>query len=357
MSNDDIKKYLKDMPSPGLAAIDVMKESYLPAIPDTSAMLGLGHLKVHDRMEEALERFRLPRIAEIPKLSCDFEKSGVVQAIAYSQELQSQIESAMEAMRVPWLDTKNEVSSISGFVELQRIGHALRNLPAFDTGLADRLRVDLGDWRDKITWPPDIFADPLARSTFYTERGFDANLTAFPVSAFNQSASIAGIKAPLLSDTAHYTNELIGEEDKEKAGFARNNAAHDQLQQLEFHTRKFIDDKMTAAFGENWVKHQIPSDMREEWYDKLQKAKDNGEIEQPLISYADFTDYVRIIMRKDNWGVFRSTFRRPQLVQESFQRLFPIRICTMHARIITQDDLLYLYAETRRLLSAIGNES
>ena len=60
-------------------------------------------------------------------------------------------------------------------------------------------------------------------------------------------------------------------------------------------------------------------------------------------------------MRKDNWSeLFADIFKRSTMVQESFQRLYPIRICAMHARIVTQDDELYLYVETKRLLAAIG---
>ena len=74
----------------------------------------------------------------------------------------------------------------------------------------------------------------------------------------------------------------------------------------------------------------------------------------PLLAYADFTDYELIICRADNWReVFSQTFKRPESVRESFQRLYPIRICTMHARPITQDDELFLYVELRRLIGVI----
>ncbi|MGD9711724.1 MAG: hypothetical protein AB7V46_06615 [Thermomicrobiales bacterium] len=64
---------------------------------------------------------------------------------------------------------------------------------------------------------------------------------------------------------------------------------------------------------------------------------------------------MRIITRNDNWDqVFRPIFVRREFVVESFQRLYPIRLCTMHARIITQDDELYLFVETKRVLRAIG---
>ena len=82
---------------------------------------------------------------------------------------------------------------------------------------------------------------------------------------------------------------------------------------------------------------------------------ENGDREWPLIAYADFTDYERIIVRNDNWNaVFKQTFRRKEFVRESFQRLYPIRLSTMHARVITQEDLLYLLVETKRLLTAMG---
>lgn len=62
-----------------------------------------------------------------------------------------------------------------------------------------------------------------------------------------------------------------------------------------------------------------------------------------------------IITKRDNWeDIFKPFFGRAESVMESFQRLYPIRICTMHARLITQDDELYLYVETKRILSAIG---
>ena len=52
--------------------------------------------------------------------------------------------------------------------------------------------------------------------------------------------------------------------------------------------------------------------------------------------------------------VFGAIFGRPESVRKSFQRLHPIRICTMHARPITQDDQLFLYVEVRRLMKAVS---
>ncbi len=115
---------------------------------------------------------------------------------------------------------------------------------------------------------------------------------------------------------------------------------------------------MAEAYGEHWMKHQLPANMLDSWHDKRDKAVRAGEIEQPLIDYADFSDYRSIIERKDNWNnVFKPVFRRVDDVRESFQRLFPVRITTMHARIVTLDDELLLRVETRRVLKAIDQFS
>jgi hypothetical protein len=92
----------------------------------------------------------------------------------------------------------------------------------------------------------------------------------------------------------------------------------------------------------------------DQWQEKKQAAEKGGAQVRPLIAYADFTDYERVICKGDNWReLFGAFFQRPETVRESFQRLYPIRLDTMHARPITQDDELLLYVETRRLVKVI----
>lgn len=78
----------------------------------------------------------------------------------------SELLQAMEVMRVPWLDMEDRLRSIDGFVKLQNIGHTLRTMPPFDSRLTSVLRIDLGDWHEKLRWPSEIFTDPQARSSF-----------------------------------------------------------------------------------------------------------------------------------------------------------------------------------------------
>ena len=81
-----------------------------------------------------------------------------------------------------------------------------------------------------------------------------------------------------------------------------------------------------------------------------------GEPSVALIGYADFTDYERIVCRGDNWRtVFEPIFGgRKESVQESFFRIGPARNTTMHSRIITLDDEMFLHVEIKRMLRAIS---
>lgn len=349
MENSGIRQMMKD--------IEHHKEAMQAAL----AIEDLRRARVFDvdsrwlREIERAARFSLPEMTEIGRLMEEFRRSPLSEALARYAEQPSGLQLAIESMRSPWLDAQEGMRSIAGFAELQGIGHALRSMPAFSESLTAALRIDLGDWREPITWPPDIFTNLAARSDFYATLGFDHALTDFPPSAFEQSLDIAGLRQepPLLAE--RYGVPIPSRDDEEEEeGLARTNVAHDWLQRLETQLRTFIDERMTLAFGADWAKHRLPNGLHEEWQEKKRKAEQTQGKERPLIAYADFTDYVRVICRGDNWReVFGAFFVRQESVRESFQRLYPIRLDTMHARPITQDDELLLYVETRRLVKVI----
>jgi len=170
-------------------------------------------------------------------------------------------------------------------------------------------------------------------------------LTDFTAVAFDESAELAGFATEPQED----------EDNEEEIGLTRTNRAHGELLRFERSVRRFIDAAMKAEFGDDWLLRQLPGGMLESWEQKKASAIEKNEQEQPLIAYADFTDYIKIIERRDNWTrVFKAIFKRQSDVQESFFRLFPVRICTMHARLITLDDELLLQVETRRLSRAFS---
>ncbi len=297
-------------------------------------------------------RFRLPEMTEIGRLVAEYKTSPVSEALAMHAEQAAKLHRAMESMCTPWLDAHREISSITGFAELQRIGYSLQSMPAFDEKLAASLRINLGDWRDSVTWRPEIFTDLSARSKFYASLGFNPTLTDFPMPAFEQGLDLAGLIPDPPSVDDRYSNSIPppSDEDEYDEGLERTNMAYDRLLRFETQLRAFIDEKMTLVFGSDWPKHRLPNGMFDQWQEKKRKAEQAGAREQPLLAYADFTDYVLVICREDNWrSVFAPSFKRKESVRESLQRLYPIRVDTMHARIITQDDELFLRVETLRL--------
>lgn len=220
------------------------------------------------------------------------------------------------------------------------------------------LRSDLGDWRDSISWRPEIFTDLGVRSDFYAELGFNHALTAFPVPAFEEALDISGLRRERPPLVARYGAPVPSSQDEDQEEeFTRSNTAHDWLQRLETQLRAFIDEHMARAFGADWPERRLPNGMYDQWREKKRKAQQAGAAEWPLIAYADFTYYALVICRADNWReVFAVFFGRRESVRESFQRLYPVRLDTMHARPITQDDELLLYVEARRLMRMILGE-
>lgn len=301
-------------------------------------------------------RFYLPGMVDTTRLIEKFHIS-INETLARYTEVRSTIQSiqnVISGMRTPWLDAQDELRSIKGLAALQGIGHALQEMPAFGHNLGAALRVDLGDWRDTISWPSEIFTDYNARADFYVSHGFNPALTDFPASAFEESLDIAHLGCELPDLVELYGSPVPTSNDNtEEEGFARTNMAHDWLMRLESQLRHFIDIIMINVFGKDWTKHRLPNGLYDKWKEKMSRDVQRGGRERALIAFADFTDYVLIISRSDNWKVFKPYFGRIEDVRESFQRLYPIRIDTMHARHITQDDALLLYVETKRLIQAI----
>ena len=110
---------------------------------------------------------------------------------------------------------------------------------------------------------------------------------------------------------------------------------------------------MTGAFSDDWMDHRLPNGILDSWKQKQQSDLKTDVEVQPLIEYADFTDYQRIIELRLNWStVFKQYSGRPEDTRESLQRLYPVRLASIHARIINTDDILLLMVETKRVVKS-----
>ena len=311
--------------------------------------------RIQQTYQQFEEKFRLPEIPELARLLVEYQKSPLAEALHRYQQQTASLQQALERMQMPWLDMQDRLQSVNAFTKLQGIGQVLARFETFSPALNSALRVDLGDWRDRISWSNSILADFHKRSVFYQDLGFDPNLTEFPSPTFHETLDIAGVIREPPSLVSIYGPPVPPSSDKEEeVQLERTNMAHDWLLRLETQLRRFIDDRMKDKFGPNWPKHRMPRNLYQQWQQKKATAKNTGAREWPLIAYADFTDYEAIICKRDNWReVFAPFFGRPEDVRESFQRLYPVRLDTMHARPITQNDELLLYVETHRLMMVI----
>jgi hypothetical protein len=291
--------------------------------------------------QEALKlQFRMPALGELTAL-----QAAVAGALpALDRVIGVGFREQMEAIKTPWLARDELQRSVSAFAELQGVGVLANSLQPFAESVSAALRNSLGNWTTIAKMPDAIFNDAGVRSSFYVDLGFNSDLTNFPYRAFDESVEIAGLSIDEDEETGDAESPI-----------ERNVSAFIHINRLETNIREFIDEAMTVAFGPAWFDHQMPNGMKEKWIEKRDKARANGEPDQPLINFADFTDYVLIIQKRDNWSkVFEATFRRVEDIRESFYRLFPIRIVAMHSRIVTLDDELLLKVESRRVLKAIG---
>ena len=320
-------------------------------VPDVLSHVAGSALEALTRARAVIEEYdaRFGTLPDHLEGSTTFTERIAAAARAFSVS-ESGIVQAVKSIRSPWLDTRNQEASIRAFADLQGLASVVTALPAFDDHASDALRRSLGDWRDVITFPHDIFDDVASRSDFYVGRGFDPALTDFPRPAFREALAAGGLDEEPVSEDDTCLPPKSGWSVEEEIRFRATSEAHDSLMRLEVRLRRFIDERMTHEFGPDWPERQLPNGVCDRWLKKKRRVEAGESGTWPLIAYADFTDYERVVCRKDNWRkVFRRCFGRPESVRESFQRLYPVRLAVMHARPITQDDELLLRAEVVRL--------
>ena len=127
------------------------------------------------------------------------------------------------------------------------------------------------------------------------------------------------------------------------------------LWSLETEMRRFIQNVMISQFGPNWEKSRLPAPMYSNWLEKKNKSLKQGRSSEiALIEFADFTDYVQLIVSSTNWGIFEPFFRHKNIAEASFQRLFPYRLDTMHARTVPKEDLLIIAGDCQWLLKCLN---
>lgn len=264
------------------------------------------------------------------------------------------VSATMERMSLPSLDIIGGSSAIRGVLDVHRLSSALDIFPPYGQRTERLLRGELGDWRDADAADEAALQDQEARTNLYLDRGLDKDLTNFSDEAFDALTEGSGLQSGVIQLDSAF-GEAIPLNSTELEELDRSTQACRHLIALERLLRQFIDGKMTAAFGSDWTRHRLPKGLLDLWTEKMERAEKSGLLRAPLIEYADFTDYEGIITRRDNWSqIFAPFFERTESVRESFSRLRPVRLAAMHSRRVTNDDMLFLYVEVKRIAKCMG---
>lgn len=306
------------------------------------------HYKILSVQQDSLSAaYRLPKLDELYKIHAEQERWSKLPKIGDSLK---NFEETVTSISSPWIRLATPELSISGFAALQAVGAAVRQIDTFDSSVFEVLRQNLGDWRELPKWPRRIITDPILRTDFYVHHGLNTTITDFPEPVFDTGLSSAGLGN---EDLGVLEFEPVYPDSDSAEALAikrRATACFEILYIFEEKLRAFIERNLKNKFGPNWADSRLPNGMKEEW----ERKRNSGETPEgnvgSLIDFADFTDYEKIIRKKDNWReVFSEFFIHSELVQMAFYFLRPIRLTIMHSRRPTYNDELYLRAEVTKL--------
>lgn len=114
-----------------------------------------------------------------------------------------------------------------------------------------------------------------------------------------------------------------------------SNDAHMILSELENNVRNCIEERL-GRISANWWTEKVPPDVRQRAEERRIKEGDSIR----LINYVDFSDYLKIITRRDNWKeVFYAVFRDEGIVTAKLRELEPIRNAIAHNRPLTSEEI------------------
>ena len=315
------------------------------------------HVETVQQAQAFYDRFIYPDKVWLSQLHKVAEYRRSAENLGLTNKRILEFANGIQSLSHPWLNAANPATSVTSILEIYSMAAELNDRQPFGRLVTNMLRRNLGDWRRVTTIPERLATDPNARFDFYTGQGLNDDLTDLPVDALIEILDSSGFQGgDLPGPVEGYGHELpiisdVGVDDDVPG---ENLDTYQLIFVLETNLRRFVHEQMTEQYGHQWVKLQTPPKMHQEWQKKRRIAIDKGEAEQELIAYADFTDYADIICRKDNWkDTFEGFFQRKSNIQESLTRLYPVRLSTMHSRVVIQEDLLLAHAEVRRILKAI----
>lgn len=278
---------------------------------------------------------RAPRGSEIEAV---IAASRSMEALRPYPDWAAEARARFEALTTPWVRTDLPDASIAAMARLTVLDRLVDHVAPADTEVVEGLRARLGDYRDAPDPEPATLADPIARTGYQLDLGFDPVLTVLP------TAVVASMFAPFSGADAAVTVDAD----------ALENAIRMLIKRLEQALRRFIAARLQAHYGADWF-DRLPSEIRRAWSAGRQRDIDEGRAPDELIAYADIDHYRRIIEHPDRWGaVFEPVFKDQGAIRETLRRIAVIRNPGAHFRAVTVEDLIVLRAEGAHLAKWLG---
>ena len=278
---------------------------------------------------------RAPRASEIEAV---IVASQALEGLKPYSDWAVEARGRFEALTTPWVRSDLPDASIAAMARLAGLDRLVDRLPPAEAELVETLRARLGDYRDAPEPDPAAVADPIARTGYQLDQGFDPILTVLP------TAVVAVMFAPFASADPAAPVDADSLE----------NAVRMLMKRLELALRRFIVAKLQAHYGADWF-DRLPSEIRRAWTAGRQKDIDEGRKPDELIAYADMDHYRRIIEHPDRWSViFEPVFKDPAAIRETLRRVAVIRNPGAHFRAVTVEDLIILRAEGVHLAKWLG---
>jgi hypothetical protein len=278
---------------------------------------------------------RRPRATEIEAV---ITATTALEALKPYPDWAAQARQRFDAISTPWVRSDLPDASIAAMARLVTLDKVVDHGRPGDSGVIEALRGRLGDYRGDDASSGDALDDPVARTGYQLDRGFDPVLTVLP------TAVVAVMFAPFgASDPAV-------EVDPDQL----ENAVRMLIKRLEHALRRFIADRLQSLYGDTWF-DALPSEIRRAWTAGRQRDIEAGRTPDDLIAYADFEHYRRIIEHPDRWPrLFEPVFRDQAAIRETLRRIAVIRNPGAHFRAVTLEDLIILRAEGVHLSKWLG---
>lgn len=131
--------------------------------------------------------------------------------------------------------------------------------------------------------------------------------------------------------------------------------AFDFLSAFESDFRVLVQRQLEKEYHENWWERGVPPDVRERAEARIEKGKPK-EKRSPM-DFAELSDYEKIILRNDNWELFRTILRDKVWFHSRLSEIVDARNRLVHSGELTRKESRELKEATREILEKFADIS